>query len=208
VPEKKHCFRRPLLAHESRASLLSELETGSYRWRDVFLAPGLLSLARAPLAFAFPFVVERTAWALAVIVLAGVTDVLDGWCARRFGQATPTGAALDPITDKLFVLTVAITLVASGHFSLVAVLLLSTREVLELPLVVWFALSPSARSARAEKPMANALGKLATVLQFAAVFSTLLGWSITGVWIGATAVVGVFAALSYWLRALGAGARR
>jgi phosphatidylglycerophosphate synthase len=184
------------------------LETGSYRWRDVFLAPGLLSLARVPLAFAFPFVVERTAWALAVIVLAGVTDVLDGWCARRLGQATPTGAALDPITDKLFVLTVAITLVASGHFSLVAVLLLSTREVLELPLVVWFALSPSARGARAEKPMANALGKLATVLQFAAVFSTLLGWSITGVWIGATAVVGVFAALSYWLRALGAGARR
>ena len=197
-----------MLARGSRASLLSELETGSYRWRDVFLAPGLLSLARVPLAFAFPFVVERTAWALTVIVLAGVTDVLDGYCARRFGQATPTGAALDPITDKLFVLTVAITLVTSGHFSLVAVLLLSTREVLELPLVIWFALSPRARSARAEKPMANALGKFATALQFAAVFSTLLGWSITGVWIGATAVVGVFAALSYWLRALGVVTRR
>jgi CDP-diacylglycerol--glycerol-3-phosphate 3-phosphatidyltransferase len=184
------------------------LETGSYRWRDVFLAPGLLSLARAPLALAFPFVVERTAWALIVIVLAGVTDVLDGYCARRFGQATPTGAALDPITDKLFVLTVAVTLVVTGHFSLGAVLLLSTREVLELPLVVWFALSPRARSARAEKPMANALGKLATVLQFLAVFSTLLRWSITEVWIGATAVVGVLAALSYWIRALGANGKR
>jgi cardiolipin synthase (CMP-forming) len=181
------------------------LETGSYRWRDVFLAPGLLSLARVPLALAFPFVVEETAWALAVIVLAGVTDVLDGYCARRFGQATPTGAALDPITDKLFVLTVAVTLVVTGRFSLGAVLLLSTREVLELPLVVWFALSPRARSARAEKPMANALGKLATALQFLAVFSTLLRWSITEVWIGATAVVGVLAALSYWLRALGRG---
>ena len=184
------------------------METGRYRFRDVFMAPGLLSLARVPLAIAFPFVVEETPWALAVLALAGVTDVLDGFCARRFGQVTPTGAALDPVTDKLFVLTVAVTLVVSGHFSLSAVLLLSTREILELPLVVWFALSPRARSARAEKPSANVFGKLATLLQFAAVFSALLAWSITNLWIGATAVVGVFAAMSYWVRALKLEARR
>lgn len=164
--------------------------------------PGLLSLARVPLAFAFPFVVERTPWALAVLAVAGITDVLDGYSARRLDQVTPTGAALDPVTDKLFVLTVAVTLVASGHFSLLSVLLLSTRELLELPLVVWFALSPGARSARAEKPAANALGKLATVLQFAAVFSSLLGSSTTDIWIGVTAVAGVLAALSYWARAI------
>jgi cardiolipin synthase len=184
------------------------METGRYRFRDVFLAPGLLSLARVPLAIAFPFVVEETLWALVVLALAGVSDVLDGYCARRFGQVTPTGAALDPVTDKLFVLTVAVTLVVNGHFSLLAVLLLSTREILELPLVVWFALSPRARSARAEKPSANVFGKLATLLQFAAVFSALLSWSITDFWIGATAVVGVFAAVSYWLRALKLEARR
>jgi cardiolipin synthase (CMP-forming) len=176
--------------------------TGHYRFKDVVLVPGLLSLARVPLALAFPFVVERTPWALAVLVLAGFTDVLDGYAARRLDQVTPTGAALDPITDKLFVLTVAVTLVVSGHFSVGSVILLSTRELLELPLVAWFALSPRARSARAEKPSANAFGKLATVLQFAAVFSTLLGLAVTEFWIQATALVGVFAALSYWKRAL------
>lgn len=184
------------------------LTTGSYRAQDILLVPGLLSLARVPLAIAFPFVVDRTPWALAVLAAAGITDVLDGYSARRLGQVTPTGAALDPVTDKLFVLTVAVTLVASEHFSLLAVLLLSTRELLELPLVVWFALSPGARSARAEKPAANALGKLATVLQFAAVFSSLLRWSITDIWIGATAVVGVLAALSYWVRAISLERRR
>ena len=178
------------------------MQTGHYRFRDVFLTPGLLSLARVPLAFAFPFVVETTAWAVGVLVVAGVTDVLDGYWARRFGQVTPTGAALDPITDKLFVLTVAVTLVRSGHFSLLSVLFLSTREFFELPLVVWFAASPSARKARAGKPSANAFGKLATALQFAAVVSTLLRWSVAEYWIGATAVVGVLAALSYWIRAL------
>jgi CDP-diacylglycerol--glycerol-3-phosphate 3-phosphatidyltransferase/cardiolipin synthase len=176
--------------------------TGNYRLKDVFLVPGLLSLARVPLALVFPFVVGDATWALTVLALAGVSDVLDGYAARRLGQATPTGAALDPVTDKLFVLTVAVTLVASGHFSLLSVLLLSTREVLELPLVVWFALSPDARSARAEKPMANAFGKLATVLQFVAVCASLLGLAVTELAIVATAVVGVLAALTYWRRAL------
>ena len=179
--------------------------TGRYRWKDVLLVPGLLSLARVPLGLAFPFIVERTAWAVAVLALAGLTDVLDGYAARKLRQVTPTGAALDPVTDKFFVLAVAVTLVASGHFSVGSVLLLSTRELLELPLVAWFALSPRARSARAEKPSANALGKLATLLQFAAVFSTLLGLAVTELWIGATALVGVLAALSYWKRALALG---
>ncbi|HEX6276204.1 MAG TPA: CDP-alcohol phosphatidyltransferase family protein [Polyangiaceae bacterium] len=176
--------------------------TGHYRWKDVVLVPGLLSLARVPLALAFPFVVERAFWALAVLLVAGVTDVLDGYAARRLGQATPTGAALDPVTDKFFVLTVAATLIASGHFSVATVLLLSTRELLELPLVVWFASSSKARSARAEKPSANVFGKLATVLQFAAVSAALLGSPTTAYWIGATAVAGIVAALSYWKRAL------
>jgi len=179
--------------------------TGRYRWKDVLLVPGLLSLARVPLGLLFPFVVESTAWAVAVLAFAGLTDVLDGYAARRLHQVTPTGAALDPVTDKFFVLAVAVTLVASGHFSVGSVLLLSTRELLELPLVAWFALSPRARSARAEKPSANAFGKLATLLQFAAVFSTLLGLAVTELWIFATAVVGVLAALSYWKRALALG---
>jgi cardiolipin synthase len=40
-------------------------------------------------------------WALSTFVVAGVTDVLDGIIARRFGQKTSIGAVLDPIADKL-----------------------------------------------------------------------------------------------------------
>src|SRR5438876_9017369 len=40
-------------------------------------------------------------WALSTFVAAGVTDVLDGVIARRFGQKTSIGAVLDPIADKL-----------------------------------------------------------------------------------------------------------
>jgi phosphatidylglycerophosphate synthase len=84
---------------------------GIYHGRDLVRAPGLLSLSRIPLAFVFPFVVGRPWLAFAVLLGAGLTDVLDGWYARRFHQVTATGSVIDPITDKIFVMTVAVTLV-------------------------------------------------------------------------------------------------
>lgn len=44
-------------------------------------------------------------WALFTFVLAGITDVLDGVIARRFGQKTSIGAVLDPLADKLLMTT-------------------------------------------------------------------------------------------------------
>jgi cardiolipin synthase len=175
---------------------------GVYRARDLVGVPGLLSLSRCPLAVAFPFVVERPAAALAILGAAGVSDVLDGWYARHFAQATPTGAALDPVTDKIFVSTVAMTLVVGGHLSPVDVLLLSTREIGEAPLVLWIALSRRARVLRAAHPSANYPGKVATVLQFAAAAGALVRTRHLRWMIAAAAVAGAFAAATYWARAL------
>ena len=162
--------------------------------------PGLLSLSRVPLAAAFPLVLGRPFVALALLAAAGVSDIADGWYARRFGQVTPTGTALDPVTDKLFVTTVAVSLVVGGYFSVLDVVLLSTREIGELPLVLWLALDRAARTRRVEHPSANVPGKLATMLQFGTATAALfrmphLAWLIDG-----TAVVGVLAAVSYWVR--------
>jgi cardiolipin synthase (CMP-forming) len=44
-------------------------------------------------------------WALGTFVIAGITDVLDGIIARRFGQKTSIGAVLDPLADKLLMTT-------------------------------------------------------------------------------------------------------
>jgi cardiolipin synthase (CMP-forming) len=51
--------------------------------------------------FIILLVYHELGWALATFVLAGLTDVLDGIIARRFGQKTSIGAVLDPIADKL-----------------------------------------------------------------------------------------------------------
>jgi cardiolipin synthase len=57
---------------------------------------------------------QRFGWALAVFVVAGVTDGLDGLFARRFNQYSPLGQILDPIADKLLLVTSFITLSMPG----------------------------------------------------------------------------------------------
>lgn len=51
--------------------------------------------------FIILLVYNELGWALGTFVIAGITDVLDGIIARRFGQKTSIGAVLDPLADKL-----------------------------------------------------------------------------------------------------------
>jgi len=175
---------------------------GLYRAADLVTVPGILSLARVPLGAAFPFVVDRPAVALGVLIVAGITDFLDGWWARSFNRATATGAVLDPMTDKLFVAAVVGTLVTTGALSPFAIFLLSTREIGELPLVVYIATNRTARKRRAEQPKANIPGKAATILQFGCVGFAILHQALLAELLWITAAAGVLAATSYWIRAL------
>ncbi len=53
---------------------------------------------------------EEDAIALGVLMLAGITDFLDGWLARRLGQQTVVGQILDPVADRLYILAVVVGL--------------------------------------------------------------------------------------------------
>lgn len=175
---------------------------GQYRARDLGALPNLVSLARVPLAAAFPFALDRPAIALAILALAGLSDVVDGWLARTRGQVTPVGIVLDPFTDKLFVMVVVISLVVAERLPFPEVLLLATRELGELPLVSWWALSHKKRQQKAATTMANIPGKLATVLQFATVAAALLSSPWVDSLLVATAITGAVAALTYAWRDL------
>jgi len=75
----------------------------------VWTLPNLLSalrLAGVPLFLWLVLVPEADAWALGLLVLSGVTDWLDGWLARRWGQTSVVGQVLDPVADRLYILAV------------------------------------------------------------------------------------------------------
>ena len=170
-----------------------------YRVKDLVLVPNLLSAARVPLALAFPLAAGNAAQALGILGFAGLTDVLDGWAARKLGQATPVGALVDGVADKVFAASVLGTLVATRMLTPVAALLLATRELGELPLAVRVLTSRRARLTEIDRK-ANRLGKVATVLEFATVLAVVANVRGKNALLAATAVCGAAAAATYWLR--------
>jgi CDP-diacylglycerol--glycerol-3-phosphate 3-phosphatidyltransferase len=71
----------------------------------------------------------RSLAAAIVFVAAAVTDLLDGYLARRRGQITKLGRLLDPIADKLLVLSALILLVQFDRVTALIAILIIAREV-------------------------------------------------------------------------------
>lgn len=78
----------------------------------VFTVPNLLSFLRLLLVpvFLVLLVNGEDAWALLVLFVSSLTDYLDGFVARRFGQVTRLGQLLDPAADRLYIFAALIGL--------------------------------------------------------------------------------------------------
>jgi cardiolipin synthase len=74
--------------------------------------PNLLTLARIGLVPWLLVLLQESeyAWSLAVFVIAGVTDALDGYIAKRFNARSKLGAILDPIADKALLVSAYVML--------------------------------------------------------------------------------------------------
>jgi CDP-diacylglycerol--glycerol-3-phosphate 3-phosphatidyltransferase len=96
--------------------------------------PNVLSIGRIAL---IPIVVlllgmdrAETRWlALVVFVIGALSDLFDGWLARRHAMTTPVGAWLDPLSDKLFVIVPALVLAFREEFPWWATVVIVLREV-------------------------------------------------------------------------------
>lgn len=173
--------------------------------RDFLLIPVLVTLCRIPLALVFPMTLGNPTLALFVLGLAGLSDLLDGYLARRLKQESDLGAIADGFADKLFVLVVAVSMWQGGFFPLWQVLLLGTRDAGEVLVVDRAYVAKSALPAQASR--ANKLGKITTLFQFAAVALALFHIPFSLVFVFLAAGFGVAAALSY-LRRVPVGATR
>jgi len=143
--------------------------------------------------------------AVTIFILAGITDWLDGWIARRYGMASTFGAFLDPVADKLMV-SVALIIIVQRHPE--TILALSTaviigREVTISALREWMAsLGEGARVKVAWT------GKIKTILQMVAIGFLLYGESLgvipvleIGRWLLVAAAVLTIVSMFTYLRA-------
>lgn len=98
----------------------------------IFTIPNLLSMFRLLLIPVIIWLyVEKNSrgWATGILILSGVTDVVDGIIARKFGMISDFGKALDPIADKLTQIAVLFCLVTRFSYMLLPLILLMVKEL-------------------------------------------------------------------------------
>jgi CDP-diacylglycerol--glycerol-3-phosphate 3-phosphatidyltransferase len=132
--------------------------------------PNLITLSRIPLMLAvigllYPWTDETWSWirtsALLLFLFAALTDWLDGWLARKFGQVSEFGKFMDALSDKVLTLGMFVSLLALGElkeWALFPVLLILSREFLITGLRLVAA--GKGKTLAAEK-----VGKLKTIVQ-------------------------------------------
>lgn len=174
--------------------------------------PNLLSILRMGLVplFIIAVVEGEAVRALVLFAIAGVTDGLDGFIARFWGQQTLLGAYLDPIADKLLLTSSYVVLAIPAlnpHLTIPAwvTVLVIARDVLIVVLAVILHMATGQRSFPPLK-----IGKITTTAQIATVVVVLLGMALGGerafpvmtlalVW--TTAALTVISGLGYVVRA-------
>ncbi|MGW0181075.1 CDP-alcohol phosphatidyltransferase family protein [Nocardia sp. NPDC003345] len=140
--------------------------------------PNVLSVLRLigiPVFLWLLLVVHADGWAFTLLVLSGVTDFLDGKLARLLDQSSRLGALLDPLVDRLYLVTTLAAFVVRGLIPWwVAALLIGRDLVLSLTLRIY-------RRRGLEPPEVIYLGKAATFALMSA-----LPWLLAGEmdWVG------------------------
>src|SRR6201984_2489120 len=94
--------------------------------------PTVTSLGRLLLVpLAISLILEGSYWvAFWVFVIAGVSDALDGFIAKRFDRRTRLGALLDPLADKVLLVSVYVTLGIAGQLWAWLVVLVVFRDIM------------------------------------------------------------------------------
>ena len=90
----------------------------------------LLRLVLIPVYWVLMMVQDNETAALIVFLVASVTDLLDGYIARKNNQVTDWGKLFDPVADKLMVLSVLLSLLLKGYIPLVILLIIFVKEML------------------------------------------------------------------------------
>jgi cardiolipin synthase len=98
---------------------------------QVLTIPNVISIIRlagVPLFLWLVLVPEADGWALAVLFVSGVSDYADGYLARRLNQTSKVGEILDPVADRLYILSTVIGLAARGIIPWWLALVLPARD--------------------------------------------------------------------------------
>ena len=162
----------------------------SLTWLRIVLIPVFVGIYYVPDEWLAP--ATRNWFGMTVFAVAALTDWLDGYLARKWGETSAFGAFLDPVADKLMVAGALIVLVHLGRAESWLAIIIIGREIAISALREWMA-----QLGETKKTAVAFIGKVKTVAQMTAIIALLL-WEpvIPGV---STPLVGT---LALWIAAI------
>lgn len=100
--------------------------------QQIWNVPNTLTIIRMLLipVYWFVFMDGQTAWGLVIFITASLTDLADGYIARKYNQITDFGKLMDPLADKLMVVSVMLSLAIKGMAPWPALLVILCKEAL------------------------------------------------------------------------------
>ncbi len=152
-----------------------------------------LSFLRAPLAFLF--LIENTTFRIVAILLAMLTDSIDGYLARKRQAVTRFGAILDPAMDKFFVLFALSVLFTEGKLELWQGCTMISRDFFLCLFGLYLSLSGYWES---YKFTAIRWGKVTTALQFIVLIGLTLGVTFPSYFYCVFILFGMLAFIELW----------
>jgi len=145
---------------------------------------------------------QKNLLSMLLFVAAAITDLLDGYIARRYRFSTPFGAFLDPVADKLIVAAALILLVELDRVGAVIAVIIIGREITISALREWMAKVGASRSVAV-----SMIGKVKTVAQMTAIPMLLYHMPLFGIdvhrvgtWLIYLAAVLTLWSMVYYLR--------
>jgi CDP-diacylglycerol---glycerol-3-phosphate 3-phosphatidyltransferase len=152
-----------------------------------------LSFLRAPLAFLF--LIENTAFRIVAILLAMLTDSVDGYLARRCKAVTRFGAILDPAMDKFFVVFALTILFLEGKLELWQACAMISRDFFVLFFGIYLSLAGHLENYRFTSIR---WGKVTTALQFLVLIGLTFGLYFPSYLYAIFVLFGLLAFIELW----------
>ena len=169
-------------------------------WLRIVMIPLMIGIYYFPDAWIFG--INRDVAAMLVFVIAGVTDWLDGYLARRWNETSAFGAFLDPVADKLVVAAALIMLVQLGRLDAILASIIIGREITISALREWMAQIGAHKSVAV-----SMIGKIKTAAQMVSIpmllyHAPINGFDVQriGTWLIYVAAVLTLWSMGYYMR--------
>jgi phosphatidylglycerophosphate synthase len=159
----------------------------------ISVVPNLLSSVRLALGIAFPFIPGGLRWA--ALLAAVATEFLDGQIARLLRIPSATGRILDPIADKVFIVSVLATVMSEGTIGAWQLIPVISRDLIVTAGALWVAARRGPAALRRMPP--SFLGKSATAAQFVLILATVASQQLNAILLLITSALSLAAGIDY-----------